>query len=431
MAAEMLSVTCPSCGTVGTREDKFCRECGNSMDPSWQVTRRYIDSTVQDALTTAIEHQFKDKNAVELEITEKIAERAVKWAKVCGYFVGIPLAIFAVILSFFGVKTYSDLQKASDKVFTTTSQLEDAQKNLKIAQESTQKLINATEGVEGEIKKRLKDISMSIDAIESEVKNARIRLEEIPKLKDRQEQLETAIREIEKRVSFEPTPELTPEIQRKLEASLERYLSYLSTIGFSRDPAKVSIKIQKEVPGLAHYRPGQRAIVIDSRVVTDEYVGFREYTHHVLIDDAQRALSIDQLRAIASALADYFPCSFTNNPNAGEEVVKVLKLGQPYIRSLENKRNFGEFTKLRIDRFEYDGAEIWGVAFWEIRGLLGQMPTDTLLFQTWRDIAKQEIVDSGAELFITTLMSKSRQDLKEQQLLDMREILKQRGFPLP
>jgi uncharacterized protein YoxC len=275
------------------------------MNPMAEVTLKRIESYVRDTLNTEIKQRFQDEKAVELEITEKIADRAIKWAKVFGFFAGIPLAIFAIILSFLGIKTYSDLQKSSEKVTTATSQLGEAQKTLKSAQESSQKLIDATAQVESDIQKRLKALLENIVSIEKEIATARVRLEEIPKIKERQEQLETEIREIEKRVSFERSAELTPEIQGRLETSLEKYLNYLNDVGFPRNPTKVKIKVEKATTALAYYRSGDQTIVIDSQIVNDEHVAFREYTHHVLIHGTQARFLLDQdiTRHPASPLA--------------------------------------------------------------------------------------------------------------------------------
>jgi uncharacterized protein YoxC len=48
---------------------------------------------------------------VELEITQAIATRLTEWAKLLGYFVVVPLAVFALILGLLGWHTFSDVEK--------------------------------------------------------------------------------------------------------------------------------------------------------------------------------------------------------------------------------------------------------------------------------------------------------------------------------
>ncbi len=430
MTEKTKTTGCPSCGTAISKTAKYCSNCSAPVGNEWMVAQKDIDSYVQTALKKAITDEFKDQKAVELEVSERIAERVVKWAKVFGFFAGIPLAIFALFLSFLGIKTYSDLQKASSQVSTTTAQLDTARETLKVAEEKSQELINATERVEGDIEKRLKSLLASIGSIETKVNSAKARLDEIPELKKRQERLETEIREIEKRVGFEATEELTPEIQEQLEASLEKYLSYLDSVGFPSNPSRVHIKIENRPMGLAYYNGGNQTIVIDSRIVADEHVAFREYTHHVLLGESKR-LSGSQFGAIESGLADYYPCSFTNNPNLGEVTARVISPGQPYIRTLENNRNFNEFANIETSQFSYLGAEIWGGAFWEIRVGLGQQAADSLLFAAWSITASTGSAEPViAERFIAVLLDNARGRVNEEKVKGIEEILGNRGFPI-
>jgi hypothetical protein len=87
---------------------------------------------------------------------------------------------------------------------------------------------------------------------------------------------------------------------------------------------------------------------------------------------------------VESALADYFACSFQNDPTLGEVV--VAKLGKvqrnlfdkEYIRNLDN-----HFKFTNVSDASHAQGEVLGGVFWEMRDLIGQKETDKLLLQAW------------------------------------------------
>jgi hypothetical protein len=90
------------------RGSGFCGSCGNPLEPEGTLLRAQIRRVLQTEL--------KDQSLVEIEITQAIASPLSEWAKLFGFFVAIPLTVFAFILAFFGWRTFSDLEKTASQV---------------------------------------------------------------------------------------------------------------------------------------------------------------------------------------------------------------------------------------------------------------------------------------------------------------------------
>ena len=75
-----------------------------------------VGRVVDAKLEAAVARLLKDQTYVELETAERVAERALKWAKIAGVILAIPAAIFVALFSFLGVKTYFDLRDVGTKI---------------------------------------------------------------------------------------------------------------------------------------------------------------------------------------------------------------------------------------------------------------------------------------------------------------------------
>ncbi len=95
---------CPSCGSENGEESNYCGKCGESLAPATDDLRVLVERHVQQVLAG----QFKDQSLVEIETTQAVANRLSNWAKLFGFFVGIPLALLAIVLSLLGINEYRD-----------------------------------------------------------------------------------------------------------------------------------------------------------------------------------------------------------------------------------------------------------------------------------------------------------------------------------
>jgi hypothetical protein len=122
---------CPKCNAQNPDEKKFCGECGAELKGAAPLS----ESDLRAHIRTAIREEWKDQRLVEFEITEKVLGKLSEWAKLLGYFAGVPLAAALLLLGFLGVKKYSDLWQlaaaAENKVRASVATLN------KLAQETT------------------------------------------------------------------------------------------------------------------------------------------------------------------------------------------------------------------------------------------------------------------------------------------------------
>jgi predicted nucleic acid-binding Zn-ribbon protein len=164
-------------------------------------TQEYFsESSLRQQIQTGIEEQFKDQKVVEIETAEAIATRLSNWAKLLGFFVGIPLALLGLSLGFFGIKTYDDLEKLIKQI----EPLKDRVESLK------------TEGKN----------------LENEYQALKTKLTDYQQLEKEVKTLATRVKDLEDRITFKPSAVLTPELKRELEASLAKFQKYFQNLGY-------------------------------------------------------------------------------------------------------------------------------------------------------------------------------------------------------
>jgi hypothetical protein len=94
---------------------------------------------------------------------------------------------------------------------------------------------------------------------------------------------------------------------------------------------------------------------------------------------------------------------------------------------MANDRSFTEMTKLQDMQRRYDGAEIWGGAFWEMRLRIGQKVIDPFLVRAWFSSLKSAPPlkpESFIRAFLREVESSSSDNARV-----ARDILRKRGFP--
>jgi hypothetical protein len=143
-------MNCPICNTPGPDGKKYCAECGAPLDPQ----TKYLESAIHRQIEDEIEKRFKDRNLVDVETTQAIAARLLVWVKMFAYPAGVVIALCVILLGFFGIERYSDLntlvtnveKDIKPKVVQATSDAEQAQKianEAKAEAEDSKKTIEA------------------------------------------------------------------------------------------------------------------------------------------------------------------------------------------------------------------------------------------------------------------------------------------------
>ncbi len=152
-------MNCPNCNIPNSDGKKYCADCGAPLAPQTQHLEIFVKAQVEKA----IQERFKDQKLVDIETSQAVAERLHGWAKLFGFFVGLPFAVLLIVLSFGGIEKYSDFKKlvgtveeqVKPKIEQAKSDAEQAQKTAREAKgeaEDTKKII---QGATAEAKRQL------------------------------------------------------------------------------------------------------------------------------------------------------------------------------------------------------------------------------------------------------------------------------------
>lgn len=129
----------PRCGALNQESKKFCGDCGTPLD----ATVRYLEDFVRAQVEDTIQHRLKNQELLEIETAGRIASKLHSWATTFTYFVGIPLAIFIIVLGILGFREYRDfvalIRTADTKVRPLIDQATDSARKAQAEAETAQK----------------------------------------------------------------------------------------------------------------------------------------------------------------------------------------------------------------------------------------------------------------------------------------------------
>jgi hypothetical protein len=390
-----MTIECPRCNATNPVGKRFCGDCGSPLDAAFAAIKEMVGSTLREQVQDIIKEHYKDQKIVELETSQAIASRLSEWAKLFGFFVGIPIAILLLILGALGIRTYTDFSNQVDKA------QKDVTAHLADAQARATKL-----RIDGE------SLADDYQKLRAQFADTKMLAEQVKVLSEKVDRLE--------KLGFTASSDVAPEIKGRLETAFAKYQQYFMNLGY-RGSADVTIDIRRkmDVPGaLSYYDPEKRMMVIDSKYADDPMVLYREYSHHVLFSSGIPSDADSTLwpyYAIESGLAWYFPCSFVNNARPATTASSW---------DLTKKRKFNEIQP-NLGSALINGTEIWGSAFWEMRTTLGQELADRLLFETWYKLQPEEVRSNRGASFVRKLMTAD--DAHQAQI---RSIFAQRGLAL-
>jgi hypothetical protein len=114
------------------------------------------------------------------------------------------------------------------------------------------------------------------------------------------------------------------------------------------------------------------------------------------------------VQALASGLADYYPCSFRNDPDFAPIAVAYFRkrgasTGGRGLRDLRNRRQFE--STISPHSYHRQG-EVWAAAFWELReSAIGKSATDRLLLEAWRRTSPEDAKGDLHSRFAANILS--------------------------
>ncbi len=371
-----MTIECANCKAQNPNRNRFCGDCGAPLGPASIAMKDMRGTALREQVSEIIRTQYKDQKVVEIETAQAIATRLTDWAKLLGFFVGIPIAILLLILGGLGIKTYSDF----------SSQVEKAQKDVNAHLTAAQ--ASAT---------KLKDEG---DSLARDYEKLRVQFADTAALAAQVDILSKKVDVIGEKLGFTPSSNVSPALKARLEAAFGKFQQYAQHLGYrsTDDLIEIHIPEKMEVGMISYYDVSNRRMVIDSKYAGDPVILYREYMHHVLLSlgiPANADSKLSAYYAIESALAWYFPCSFVNDPRPARAATKW---------DLTKKRSFSELTP-DINAALTDGTEIWGSAFWELRQTLGQEVADKLFFDAWFKLRAEEVQTNGGAAFVHKLLN--------------------------
>jgi Spy/CpxP family protein refolding chaperone len=424
------------------------------------------DPNLQQRVESILKEKYKDQKVVELETSEAIVTKLMDWAKTFGLVLGIPLTILGLALGVLGVKTLSDIKKLADnatQAFATTVETgkQDLANAITAGNQGIANTVNAannemvklaSEGQQkvGQLSQeaqltfdtlKIKGDSYLADykKIEAQLTEVTALAKKIPTITRNLETLENKVDQIEEKINIDSS-NISSKQEEAINSTLKSLQKYFQKIGFNPPKGRIRVRFEDDSEGMgttASYDPGQNLVQIRSRLVDDLDLTIHSYAHHALMGGKETSLSSasDEVQSIEAGLADYYTCSFTNNPHIAEKSIPIFreehgadKYPHPYLRNLDNDRSFDEVDPESAGEAElHDIGEIWGGTFWKLRSLLGQEAADKLLFSAWRatDIAAGSGVDfvkKLIELYKPTGDAKNGNRIKS--------VFKQRGLKL-
>jgi len=180
---------------------------------------------MQEEIKTALSTRLQDQKVVEVEITEKVLNRVQGIGKI----VGIPIALLAVVLSWWGIHNLSDvsnrIDKATEKAVTNMNEkVETATKksldemNVKVTKESNDAVAEAKESarlnLQSAVTAATKDLQTQAKSAQSDIvriqKEADLAFSDINKIGQRLGSVETTVEGLAKAVTCGTGDALAP-----------------------------------------------------------------------------------------------------------------------------------------------------------------------------------------------------------------------------
>jgi hypothetical protein len=198
-------MNCPNCNNPSQEGKKYCADCGTPLDQQTTYLKAFVASQVEDA----IKGKFKDRRLVDIETSQAVVERVQGWAKLFAFFVGIPVALFLILLGFAGFEKYSDFSKlvasiaeqVKPKIEQAKSDAELAQKTAteaKAEAEDSKKIIETatTEarkqlGSASDLAKNVKALSDRVSGFEQQTSN---------QMKGSSQRIEARVAEVDQKI---------------------------------------------------------------------------------------------------------------------------------------------------------------------------------------------------------------------------------------
>jgi hypothetical protein len=221
-------MNCPHCNTPSQEGKKYCADCGTPLDQQTAYLKAYVTSRVGEA----VEEKFKDRRLVDIETSQAVVERLQGWAKLFAFFVGIPVALFLIVLGIAGFQKFSDFSKLvasvedqiRPKIEQAKADTELAQKTAREAKGEAEDSKNIIETATTEAKKQLgsaselaKNVDKNVKALSDKISG--VEQETSDKMTASSQRIEARVAELNQK--FDDTSKRMSEQEQKLASTDE------------------------------------------------------------------------------------------------------------------------------------------------------------------------------------------------------------------
>jgi hypothetical protein len=239
---------------------------------------------------------------------------------------------------------------------------------------------------------------------------------------------------------------LSPQSQADLQHEIEDFRSYLQSIGYRPPETALNVQISPSDDADAYY-DGEN-MVIGRKLVDMPEVVYREYTQRVLKETKPAFWSSWssqgwKINAIASGLADYFPCSYLGSSIFGTRTVEVFASRLPkdwvakgYLRNLQNSRMFVGDSATDADKEMHQAGEVWGGIYWDLRAIVGCRSdvarcgaADKVLLASWIALAADPVATVDVR-FGESIVANVRETIGVNQAGELVDAFARRGLKL-
>jgi phage shock protein A len=168
---------CDQCSDALSKGQRFCSNCGNLFTP---LSVEYLSAQVA-ALSAQIaeynaERNAKEQKYLEFDTAEKVVNRIMSWAKLFGFFVGIPLGVVLIMLGLWAGKSIKDFHDiASAGQASVNATLEKARKDARAAEDLASSAVTTAQTVNHDVQ-ATKD---KLSALNAMVKESSSRVEQL------------------------------------------------------------------------------------------------------------------------------------------------------------------------------------------------------------------------------------------------------------
>lgn len=164
-------MTCPQCGREIPAEFQYCGNCGSRASAESLETLVLRVRNLEKNLSRKNSEKF-----TELELTERVASRLIRWSKIFAFLVGIPIVLWAATLALFTGRSFKSLHDVAESAKNAVVAVSNQAKSEAESARSTAQQVGAESRELGE---QLQSAKQNIDNLTIQIRDRTKTLESL------------------------------------------------------------------------------------------------------------------------------------------------------------------------------------------------------------------------------------------------------------